>query len=103
MAKLDFKTIFNVLLCLLWTSDLQLRSESAVQMTTVTDINFSKLASLDDMKAAAANPEMVKRLEEILSQWCKQIEQVCRLMFYFFTLVKSVLLPVNEQPLVIIS
>lgn len=87
MAKLDLKTIFNVLLCLLCTSDLQLRNESAVHMTTVTDIDFFKLASLDDMKAAAANPKMVKRLEEILSQWCKQIEQVCRLMFYFFTLV----------------
>lgn len=56
-------------------------------MTTVTDIDFSELACLSDMKAAAANPEMVKRLEEILSEWCKQIEQVCSLMFNLFTLV----------------
>ncbi|XP_075316795.1 dynein axonemal heavy chain 8-like [Odontesthes bonariensis] len=56
--------------------DIQRSNESVVHLKTVTDIDLSKLACLDDMKAAAANFDMVQRLEEILMQWCKQIEQV---------------------------
>jgi len=62
--------------CLIYPLDIQRSNESVVHLKKVTDIDFSKLACLDDMKAAAANFGMVQRLEEILMQWCKQIEQV---------------------------
>uniref|UniRef100_A0A3Q3F240 Dynein, axonemal, heavy chain 5 like n=1 Tax=Kryptolebias marmoratus TaxID=37003 RepID=A0A3Q3F240_KRYMA len=75
-AKMKKNFLREMKQCLNSLDDLQTRSESVVHLTTVTDIDFSKLVCLDDMKAAAANPEMVKRLEEILSQWCKDIEQV---------------------------
>lgn len=51
-------------------------SESIVHLNTVTDVDFSKLATLEDMKVAAANFDTVHQLEEILMQWYKQIEQV---------------------------
>ncbi|KAM4587304.1 dynein axonemal heavy chain 8-like [Odontesthes bonariensis] len=66
----SFKHFLNSL------DDIQRSNESVVHLKTVTDIDLSKLACLDDMKAAAANFDMVQRLEEILMQWCKQIEQV---------------------------
>lgn len=53
-----------------------MRNKSIVHLNTVADLDFSKLASLEDMKVAAANIDMVHRLEEILMQWYKQIEQV---------------------------
>ncbi|XP_078119766.1 dynein axonemal heavy chain 8-like [Sander vitreus] len=56
--------------------DIQMSNESIVHLNAVTDIDFSKLASLDDMKVAASNSDMVHRLEEILMQWYKKIEQV---------------------------
>lgn len=58
------------------TPDIQMNNESIVHLKTVTDIDLSKLASLKEMKVAAANFDMVHRLEEILMQWYKQIEQV---------------------------
>lgn len=51
-------------------------SESIVHLNRVTDIDFSKLVSLEEMQIAATNFDMVHRLEEILMQWYKQIEQV---------------------------
>ncbi|KAK5607192.1 Dynein heavy chain 8, axonemal [Crenichthys baileyi] len=56
--------------------DLQVRNDSVVHLSTVSDVDFSKLTCVDEMKAAAANTAMVQRLEEILGQWCKEIEQV---------------------------
>lgn len=53
-----------------------MNNENVVRLKTVTDIDLSKLTSLDDMKAAAANTDMVYQLEEILMQWYKQIKQV---------------------------
>lgn len=58
------------------TTDIQMSNESIVHLYKVTDIDFTKLASLEDMKVAAANFDMVHRLEEILMHWYKQIEQV---------------------------
>ncbi len=69
---------------LVCTSDLQISSDCVVHLHTVTDIDFSKLASLKDMKVAAANSIMVHRMEEILTQWCKQIEQVGKITFLHF-------------------
>lgn len=57
-----------------------MRNDSIVHLTTVTDFDFSTLASLDDMKVAAADLDIVHRLEEILMQWYKQIEQVGKIM-----------------------
>uniref|UniRef100_A0A3Q1CEC5 Dynein heavy chain tail domain-containing protein n=1 Tax=Amphiprion ocellaris TaxID=80972 RepID=A0A3Q1CEC5_AMPOC len=54
--------------------DIRMRNEAIVHLHTVTDTDFSKLTCLDDMKAAAANFDMVQQLEEILKKWCKQIE-----------------------------
>ncbi|KAI9544461.1 hypothetical protein NQZ68_001334 [Dissostichus eleginoides] len=56
--------------------DIQMSNESIVHLNKVTDIDFSKLVSVEDMKVAAANFDMVHRLEEILMQWYKQIEKV---------------------------
>lgn len=54
-----------------------MRNECLVDLMKVTDIDLFKLASLEEMKAAAANFDMVKRLEEILMEWHSQIDQVC--------------------------
>ncbi|KAM9349881.1 dynein axonemal heavy chain 8-like [Symphorus nematophorus] len=67
---------YTIKRCLSSLDDIQMSNESIVHLSKVTDIDFSKLVSLDDMKAAAANFDMVHQLEEILMQWYKQIEQV---------------------------
>ncbi|XP_051284477.1 dynein axonemal heavy chain 8-like [Dicentrarchus labrax] len=72
--KKNFKYATNR--CLNSLDNLQMSNENIVHMNTVTDIDLSKLACLEDMKVAAANFEMVQSLEEILMQWYKQIEQV---------------------------
>ncbi|XP_071768037.1 dynein axonemal heavy chain 8-like [Centroberyx gerrardi] len=56
--------------------DIQLTIEGIVHLNTATDIDFSRLVTLEDIKAAAADCDMVHQLEEILMQWYKQIEQV---------------------------
>uniref|UniRef100_A0A3Q3FTJ5 Dynein, axonemal, heavy chain 5 like n=1 Tax=Labrus bergylta TaxID=56723 RepID=A0A3Q3FTJ5_9LABR len=55
---------------------IQKRNESVVHLETVTDIDFSKLASFDDIKDAATDNDLVERLEGILRPWYKQIEQI---------------------------
>ncbi|MED6274724.1 hypothetical protein CHARACLAT_019308, partial [Characodon lateralis] len=55
--------------------DLQVRNDGVVHLSTVSDVDFSKLTCVDEMKAAAANTAMLERLEEILGQWCKEIEE----------------------------
>lgn len=57
--------------------DFLMRNECLVDLHKVTDIDLPKLVSLEEMKAAAANFDMVKRLEEILMVWHSQIDQVC--------------------------
>lgn len=49
---------------------------STVHLNTGTDLDFTKLSSLEDIKVAAGNIDMVKQREEILEQWFKQIDQV---------------------------
>lgn len=71
---------FVFLVC---TPDAQMSNESIIHVTTVTDVDLSKLASLEDMKAAAANVDMVHKMEEILMQWYKQIEQVGKMLNHF--------------------
>lgn len=58
--------------------DFLMRNECLVDLMEVADIDLSKLASLEEVKAAAANFDMVKRLEEILMEWHSQIDQVCK-------------------------
>lgn len=53
-----------------------MRNECLVDVQKVTDIDLLKLASLEEMKAAADNYDMVKRLEEILMVWHAQIDKV---------------------------
>uniref|UniRef100_A0A7N8X5T9 Dynein heavy chain tail domain-containing protein n=1 Tax=Mastacembelus armatus TaxID=205130 RepID=A0A7N8X5T9_9TELE len=72
--KKNFK--YTIKQCLTSLDDIQMRNESIVHLYKVTDIDFSKLVSLEDRKAAASNPDIVRRLEEILMQWYKQIEKV---------------------------
>ncbi|XP_070701078.1 dynein axonemal heavy chain 8-like [Pempheris klunzingeri] len=72
--KKNFK--YTIKRCLSSLDDIQMSNESIVHLHTVTDIDFSKLASFEDMKVAASNIDMVHRLEEILMLWYKQIEQV---------------------------
>lgn len=54
-----------------------MRNECIVDLQKVTHIDLLKLASPEEMKAAADNYDMVKRLEEILMVWHAQIDQVC--------------------------
>lgn len=61
-------------------------NESIVHLSTATDIDFSKLISLEDIKVAAANFDMVHQLEEILIQWFKQIEQVGKIKISYLLL-----------------
>ncbi|KAI4809667.1 hypothetical protein KUCAC02_018534 [Chaenocephalus aceratus] len=72
--KSNFK--YSMKFCLSSLDDIQMSNESIVHLYKVTDIDFSKLVSVEDMKVAAANFDMVHRLEEILMQWYKQIEKV---------------------------
>ncbi|XP_034008681.1 dynein heavy chain 8, axonemal-like [Trematomus bernacchii] len=72
--KSNFK--YSMKCCLSSLDDIQMSNESIVHLNKVTDIDFSKLVSVEDMKVAAANFDMVHRLEEILMQWYKQIEKV---------------------------
>ncbi|CAB1339925.1 unnamed protein product [Coregonus sp. 'balchen'] len=50
--------------------------EGTVQLKTASNIDFSRLVSFEDVKAAAADVDMVHQLEEALMMWYKQIEQV---------------------------
>uniref|UniRef100_A0A3Q2QWB4 Dynein heavy chain tail domain-containing protein n=1 Tax=Fundulus heteroclitus TaxID=8078 RepID=A0A3Q2QWB4_FUNHE len=52
------------------------QNNAVVRLSPATNIDLSKLTCLDEMKAAAANFEMVQELEDLLSRWCKEIEQV---------------------------
>ncbi|KAM6989324.1 dynein axonemal heavy chain 8-like [Tautogolabrus adspersus] len=70
----DYKC--NIKHCLDSLIVIQKRNESVVHLETVKDIDFSKLASFDDMKDAAADADLVERLKEILRTWYKQIEQI---------------------------
>lgn len=47
-----------------------------VKLAEAKNIDFSKLASFEDMTLAAENSDLVKQLEGILIQWYKQIDQV---------------------------
>ncbi|XP_067331791.1 dynein axonemal heavy chain 8-like [Channa argus] len=62
--------------CLSSLDDIEKSNENIVHLKRVTDIDFSKLVSLDELKVAATNIDLVHRLEEILMQWYTQIEQV---------------------------
>ncbi|CDQ74165.1 unnamed protein product [Oncorhynchus mykiss] len=50
--------------------------EGTVQLKTASNIEFARLVSFEDVKAAAADVDMVHQLEEALMMWYKQIEQV---------------------------
>uniref|UniRef100_A0A3B4U7E5 Dynein axonemal heavy chain 8 n=1 Tax=Seriola dumerili TaxID=41447 RepID=A0A3B4U7E5_SERDU len=75
-AKLKKNFKYTIKRCLSTLDDLQMNIENIVHLKTVTDIDLSKLATLDDMKVAAANFDTVQQLEEILMQWYKQIKEV---------------------------
>ncbi|KAM7400305.1 hypothetical protein PAMA_004821 [Pampus argenteus] len=75
-AKLKKNFKYTIQHCLSSLDDIQMSNDSVVDLYRITDIDFTKLASLEDMKIAAANFDMVHRLEEILMQWYKQIQQV---------------------------
>lgn len=63
--------------CSVSAPEFLMRNECLVDLQQVTDIDLLKLTSLEEMKAAADNYDMVKRLEEILMVWHTQIDQVC--------------------------
>ncbi|XP_063079703.1 dynein axonemal heavy chain 8-like isoform X2 [Engraulis encrasicolus] len=55
---------------------IQVSIEGAVHLNEPTDIDFTKLVSFEDIKAAAADMDRVHQLEDVLMMWYKQIEQV---------------------------
>uniref|UniRef100_A0A8C9WHP3 Dynein axonemal heavy chain 8 n=1 Tax=Scleropages formosus TaxID=113540 RepID=A0A8C9WHP3_SCLFO len=55
---------------------IQMNIEGMVHLDPASDIDFSRLVSFEDRKAAAADLDMVHKLESILMTWYKQIEQV---------------------------
>ncbi|XP_054622281.1 dynein axonemal heavy chain 8-like [Dunckerocampus dactyliophorus] len=48
----------------------------SMKLTEAKDVDIKKLASVQDMKSAAANLNMVKDLEKLVVQWHKEIDQV---------------------------
>ena len=50
--------------------------EGTVKLKKVDNVNFSKLHSFEEVTAAASNSEMVRQLEDVLTTWYRQIEQV---------------------------
>ncbi|KAF7690400.1 dynein axonemal heavy chain 8-like [Silurus meridionalis] len=46
------------------------------QLSEPSDIDFSTLVTLDDMKAAGADADMVRKCEEVLMVWCSEIDEV---------------------------
>ncbi|XP_044299056.1 dynein axonemal heavy chain 8 isoform X1 [Varanus komodoensis] len=50
--------------------------DGTVQLKKIDYIDFSKLQSFEEVTAAAANPDTVHQLEDVLMIWYKQIEQV---------------------------
>ncbi|XP_062857915.1 dynein axonemal heavy chain 8-like [Trichomycterus rosablanca] len=56
--------------------EMQLSIEGTVKLTKASEIDFSRLVTFENIKAAAEDADMVRRLEEILMGWHKQIEQV---------------------------
>ncbi|XP_066532241.1 dynein axonemal heavy chain 8-like isoform X2 [Hoplias malabaricus] len=59
-----------------YLDEIQVTIEGTVELMKASDIDFSRLVSLENRKAAAGDVDMVHRLEEILTTWCKQIKQV---------------------------
>lgn len=55
--------------------------EGTVELRKIDYIDFSKLQSFEDVTVAAANPETIHQLEDVLMIWYKQIEQVRSLLF----------------------
>ncbi|XP_039872861.1 dynein heavy chain 8, axonemal-like isoform X1 [Simochromis diagramma] len=75
-VKCKENLMYTIKRCLDSLEEIHISNKYIVHLTTFTHIDFSKLASLNDMKTAAANCEMVHQLEKNLLQWCKEIEQV---------------------------
>lgn len=46
------------------------------QLSEASGIDFSRLVTLTDMKAAGADVEMMLKCENLLKMWCKAIDQV---------------------------
>ncbi|KAI5610961.1 dynein heavy chain 5, axonemal isoform X2 [Silurus asotus] len=46
------------------------------QLSEPSDIDFSTLVTLDDMKAAGADADIVRKCEEVLMVWCSEIDEV---------------------------
>lgn len=63
--------------CYISAPEFFMRNECLVDLYKVTEIDLLKLASIEEVKAAADNYDMVKRLEEILMVWHAQIDKVC--------------------------
>ncbi|XP_061653536.1 dynein axonemal heavy chain 8-like isoform X1 [Phyllopteryx taeniolatus] len=71
--KPDFEHIFKHSVMGL---DVIQMSYQSVKLAEAKNVDFNKIASFQDMTLAAANPEMVKQLEDILRQWHTQIDRV---------------------------
>ncbi|KAM6185105.1 dynein axonemal heavy chain 8 [Rhynchocyon petersi] len=50
--------------------------EGTVELKTISNVDFNKLQSFEEVTAAASNSETVHQLEQVLMIWYKQIEQV---------------------------
>uniref|UniRef100_A0A8C9TV39 Dynein axonemal heavy chain 8 n=1 Tax=Scleropages formosus TaxID=113540 RepID=A0A8C9TV39_SCLFO len=72
--KQDFKDTMTGYITFL--DGIQMNIEGMVHLDPASDIDFSRLVSFEDRKAAAADLDMVHKLESILMTWYKQIEQV---------------------------
>uniref|UniRef100_A0A4W4EW92 Dynein heavy chain tail domain-containing protein n=1 Tax=Electrophorus electricus TaxID=8005 RepID=A0A4W4EW92_ELEEL len=72
--KQNFKDTISPCICFL--DGIQMRIEGAVQLKKASGIDFSRLVSFEDIKQAAADTDMVHRLEDVLIMWYEQIKQV---------------------------
>lgn len=79
IVQLSLCSYVNTLIfdCIVCITGIQLSIEGSVHLKMATDIDFTRLISFEDIKAAAADVDMVHQLEEVLMEWCKQIEVSC--------------------------
>lgn len=78
LAQMIFHIATNISLL----SGAQQSIDSAVYLHLDTTVELDKLRTAEGCITNARSPEVVAALEELVTQWCQQIEQVCVCVLY---------------------
>ena len=62
------------------TSGAKISAETAVKLKE-NPVDMSQISTANECINAAANPEVLATLEDMVAAWCKQIEQVLKIIF----------------------